>query len=1384
MKRLLLSLFFIFLLSILNAQAQPQTVSIGTTETNVNAVLWLKGNGSQAFIIPVGKKTSVTPEEGMLIFDSDDRALNYYNGQEWISVIPGTGSGIEADGVVGNEVKAITDAGGLELTGSGTVTSPLTLGLVKGTADGQLLKWNNTTAKWELGTDNSGAASTADNVTLEILGGTLRVKDAGITDAKIAGVAPGKLTQASATTGQVLKWNGTAWAPAADAGGLSSTLTSSQIFVGNTSNVATGVAMSGDATITNTGAVTIANNAINSTKIADGTITGADLSPSIAIATSGSVTTSDLNINTINYTWPATNAVGLLNNDGSGNLTWSPTTIIPIALDGLTDVTVSTPADAQVLIKNGTGDWTNRSVSGDVTLSNTGAVSVANTATAGTNIVTAINNGGATGTINAARIGNLDASKITTGSLPVTRGGTGGATFTGVLIGNGTSPFTNRSSTGPNQYLRRNSGNTDYEFGTVAIASPEITDGTIADIDVSTSAAIAGTKINPNFGAQNITTTGALTSGPISTTDMDINTLNYTWPNSHNAAGAVLTNNGTGTLTWSTGASGWGLTGNAATTPATNFVGTSDAQDLVFRTNNTEKLRIQSGGNVGIGIAAPLSLLDVRGPENSSIDLSNTANTIKYRSAINSASGAQIGTVTNHKLDIFTNNLPVMTISTAGNVGIGTSVPANPLDVFYSNVSSSNPAISIDNNAGGGQDVFSFKFSGVTQASLRKANTGGLFIESDNNIEFFNNGVPNLAVLSTGNVGVGTQTPSERLDVVGNLRFSGALMAGNLAGTAGQVLTSQGSGTAPIWSNAGSGWGLTGNSGINAATNFIGTTDAQDLAFRTNGAERLRILSSGNVGIGTTTPGQQLEVFSTSNPTTIRVKNSLSTISAQAFIEFGHDDGSGGFVSAGSFGDPGSGDYLQLSSTNNLAFITNFSERMTITTNGNVGIGTTNANAPLQFANTFGNRKIVLNEFANNDHEFFGFGVDANGLRYQVNTGFAHVFYAAGGPSSSGELFRIAPGYVGIAGSSSTSPITGSPPSVFDVNIDVGSIGGGMHLNNSDPDGATYYGYAVQGASRARTYLDGTSGDWRVNVSGADRMAVLAANGRVGIGTNSPEQALDVVGYLRIGAGTGTANEGLLLASPAPGFSSIIAGGRATSEFQIRQPNAAPMTFSTSALERMRIDAAGKVGIGTVAPVTELHVVHANGTPATQSGFTISNLGGSQAISLYVSNGTGNLGLYNEDGSPLGSFDDSNGTYTAVSDKRLKKNIHSIESVLPKIKDIRIHRYHFKKQADDEQENIGVIAQELKQIYPELVKQNVENGYFTVDYMSMTPLAIKAIQEQQNMIDSLQTKIREIETKLMRETESKQKLEAKLDNLSKEVEQIKQIISTSEARKE
>ena len=75
---------------------------------------------------------------------------------------------------------------------------------------------------------------------------------------------------------------------------------------------------------------------------------------------------------------------------------------------------------------------------------------------------------------------------------------------------------------------------------------------------------------------------------------------------------------------------------------------------------------------------------------------------------------------------------------------------------------------------------------------------------------------------------------------------------------------------------SGSGWSTTGDAGTSPATNFIGTTDAQDFVLKSNNSERLRVNSSGYVGIGTTNPQAALHVYDT-DYTGLRIQKNVST---------------------------------------------------------------------------------------------------------------------------------------------------------------------------------------------------------------------------------------------------------------------------------------------------------------------------------------------------------------------------------------------------------------------------------------------------------------------------------------------------------------------------
>jgi hypothetical protein len=182
---------------------------------------------------------------------------------------------------------------------------------------------------------------------------------------------------------------------------------------------------------------------------------------------------------------------------------------------------------------------------------------------------------------------------------------------------------------------------------------------------------------------------------------------------------------------------------------------------------------------------------------------------------------------------------------------------------------------------------------------------------------------------------------------------------------------------------------------------------------------RLTIKENGNVGIGTGDPG-----FPLNFPNSTGDKISL----------FGNSGAHYGFGIQPFLLQIHSG-----ANSDDIAFgygnSTSFTESMRIKGNGNVGIGTSAPNAPLQFNNNAVNRKLVLYDVNNDDNQFYGFGINAGVLRYQVNSIFSdHVFYAGTSPTASNELLRIkGSGALSLGGN------TGQPGQVLTSNGNAGA---------------------------------------------------------------------------------------------------------------------------------------------------------------------------------------------------------------------------------------------------------------------------------------------------------------------------------------------------------
>lgn len=136
---------------------------------------------------------------------------------------------------------------------------------------------------------------------------------------------------------------------------------------------------------------------------------------------------------------------------------------------------------------------------------------------------------------------------------------------------------------------------------------------------------------------------------------------------------------------------------------------------------------------------------------------------------------------------------------------------------------------------------------------------------------------------------------------------------------------------------------------------------------------------------------------------------------------------------------------------------------------------------------------------------------------------------------------------------------------------------------------------------------------------------------------------------------------------------------------------------------------------------------------------SVNLIGTNNITGLTSINGTVNLnGLVNLNGKNL-EAEIALAKSLPSSDERLKKNIHTITNPIEKVSALRGVNFEFIK---DGKKQIGVIAQEIEKIIPEVVDENPD-GYKGVQYENIVGLLIEAIKEQQKQIDELRRKIDE-----------------------------------------
>ena len=294
-------------------------------------------------------------------------------------------------------------------------------------------------------------------------------------------------------------------------------------------------------------------------------------------------------------------------------------------------------------------------------------------------------------------------------------------------------------------------------------------------------------------------------------------------------------------------------------------------------------------------------------------------------------------------------------------------------------------------------------------------------------------------------------------------------------------------------------------------------------------------------------------------------------------------------------------------------------------------------------------------------------------------------------------------------------------------------------------------GYGTYNAGGIEFYTGG-------NPTGAERMRI-DSSGNVGIGTSSPSAKLDVLGTINAKSAT-TATIQLYSTNAADQSNTIGSYYNSGAGFSQLNHSASFYTWGTSGTERMRIDSSGNLLVGTTTTVgsekvgfltsanTALRLTNTNASFADTLQFSVASRAASSAYNfLYCSaNGVGQIALRGD-----GVIFAQNTTVQSISDVRTKENIVNATDGIKTINALRPVRFDFKEGfGNDKKNQLGFIAQEIEQVFPDAVdtwgeSDDPEKPYKSVGTTALIPVLVKAMQEQQALIESLTTRLTALE---------------------------------------